>query len=175
MNAPVRPKTIHLDPVKEAQAVAALREALAVVDAEDETLLLDSIEGETDLYEAIDKLLVRMTETRANIVGLDVVIADLGVRKRRYEARVDRDRAVIEQAMTIAELPKLERPTATLSMSARAPSLRLEEEADIPAEFWKAGEPKLDRKALLAALKEGRAIPGVCLSNAAPSLSIRNA
>jgi hypothetical protein len=51
--------------------------------------------------------------------------------------------------------------------------LELIEEADIPAEFWKAGDPKLDRKALAEALKEGRSVPGVALSNQAPSLTVR--
>jgi hypothetical protein len=165
-----------LDPVKEAQAVAALIESLnALGEGADETLLLDTIEGETNLLEAVDRLLERMAQTRAQVAGLEIVINDLGVRKKRFEDRINADRALIEQALMIAELEKVERPTATLFLSRRAPKVEIAEEGDIPAEFWKPGEPKLDKKAVLEALKEGRPVPGACLSNAAPSLTVRTA
>lgn len=163
----------YLDPVREAQAVQALRESLAQL-GEDEALLLDTIEGQTGLFEAFDKLLLRMTENRAMIAGIGQVSEEIDERKRRFEKRLEADRALIEQAMMIAELDKVERPAATLSLAKRAPSLVVTTEADIPAEFWKAADPKLDRKALAAAIAEGRSIPGAELSNAAPSLTVRN-
>jgi len=158
---------------REAEAAKALRESLAALGETDPDLLLDMTEGETSLLECIDALLLRMSADKALVVGTEAVIGDLDARKRRVEKRIEFDRGLIEQAMAIAELPKIERPAATLSLASRAPSLRIESEADIPAEFWKAGAPKLERKALTDALKEGRAIPGAVLSNAAPSLTVR--
>lgn len=172
MNAPVA-KRDRLDPAKEAAAVARLRQSIAAVDPDDETLLLDSIEGETGFFEVVDALLRRMVANQAMITGLLCAAADLDERKARFERRVTTDRTLIEQAMMIAELEKIERPVATLSLSARAPKVVIETEADIPAEFWKASDPTLDKKALGAALKEGRTIPGAVLSNAAPSLQAR--
>lgn len=165
----------RLDPIKEAKAVAALRESLAATETpfDDEALILDTVEGETGLFEAIDALLARMAVNRAMVEGLGKVLADLDLRAARYEKRIDTDRALIEQALMIAELSKVERPAATLSLTNRAPKVEVQTEADIPAEFWKAGEPKLDKKALAAAIKDGRTVPGACLSNAAPSLTIR--
>jgi hypothetical protein len=166
----------HLDPVKEAQAVAALKESLRQLGADDDdALLLDSIEGETSLFEAIDKLLLKITEDVAMAKGADAAALAMTARAERFEKRAEASRALIEQALFIAELPKLERPAATLSLVNRPAKVEVAEEADIPAEFWKVGDPKLDKKALLAALKEGRAVPGACLSNAAPSLTIRTA
>ena len=165
---------MRLDPVKEAQAVAALRSSMEALAGEDEILLLDTIEGETGLLEAVDALLNRMTETRALIVGTEAVASELDVRKRRFEARLETDRALIEQALMIAELDKLERPTATLSLAKRQPRVEVQTESDVPARFWKAADPKLDKKALLDALKAGEAVPGACLSNAAPTLSVRS-
>lgn len=168
------PRSPHLDPVKEAQAVAALKESLRQVGADDDdALLLDSIEGETSLFEALDKLLLKITEDVAMAKGALDAAAALDARAERFGKRAEAHRALIEQALFIAELPKLERPTATLSLVNRPPKVEIAEEADIPAEFWKVGDPKLDKKSLLAALKEGRAVPGACLSNAAPSLTIR--
>lgn len=187
----------RIDPIKEAQAAAALRESIASVDADDEALLIDTIEGETGLFEAIDYLLARMAVARAGLAGIETVKAELDARKARYTKRLETDRALIEQAMSVADLTSIERPAATLSLSARAPSLRVETESDIPSRYWKAGEPSLDKKALLADLKarakaldalpsdpEARAaalaalpadIPGATLSNGAPSLTIRTA
>lgn len=164
--------TKRLDPVREAQAVAALRSSITALDADDQ-LLLDTIEGETALFEIIDALVLRMAETRGLAAGVDGMISTLQARKERLEKRAETDRALIEQALMIAELEKLERPGATLFLSRRAPKIEVQTEADIPAEFWEAQPPKLDRKALLAALKAGASVPGVCLSNAAPSLTVR--
>ena len=162
-----------LDPVREAQAVASLKSSIEAVAADDETLLLDMIEGETSFLEVIDKLLERMRDTEASLRGVTSVIQDLQERGVRYEKRIQTDRGLIEQALMLADLPKLERPTATLTLAARQPKVEIQTEAEIPSEFWKAAEPKLDKKALADALKAGRDVPGACLSNAAPSLTIR--
>lgn len=162
-----------IDPVREAEAVAKLRESIAQIDADDEALLLDTIEGETSFLEVIDALLTRMTEGRVMVAGLSSVADDLAARRARYERRIDADRALIEQALMIAELPKLERPTATLSLATRQPKVIIETEADIPATYWKQGAPTLDKKALGEALKAGASVPGACLSNAAPTLTAR--
>ena len=158
---------------REAEAAASLRASLAQLADGDEDLMLDMIEGETSLVECIDALLVRMASDRALVEGTARVVSDLEERARRVEKRISFDRTLIEQALATAEITKLERPVATLSLANRPAALRVESEADIPAEFWTTGAPKLDRKALSAALKEGRPIPGAVLSNAAPSLTIR--
>lgn len=185
-----------LDPTKEALAVRALLESLREMgEGDDEALLFDSIEGQTQLFEIIDGVLARMTDAEVMIEGIEAITKNLSGRKARYEQRIKRDRALIEQAMTIADLAKIERPAATLSLADRPPSLTVTEESEIPADYWRAGEPTLDRKALAAALKDREkalaALPddpearsaalvdlppeirGACLSNGAPSLSLR--
>lgn len=162
----------YLDPTREAQAAKALRESVSALDGDD-TLLADMIEGETGLFEIIDRLLQRISDNRAMVEGTVAEEARLYERRVRYEKRVASDRALIEQAMMIADLPKVERPSATLSLTTRAPSAVIDTEADIPAEFWKAGAPSLDKKALTAALKSGATVAGAHLTNAAPTLTIR--
>lgn len=185
----------RLNPLKEAQAAKSLRESLAALN-EDDALLIDMVEGETNLFETIDALLARMTLDQALITGIDVLIDDLDGRKARVKKRREADRALIEQALTIAEIESaVERPAGTLSLAKRAPTLVVENEADIPARFWKPAPPMLDKKALTEALRERlkaiqnlpddpeakaaalialpEAVPGATLSNAAPSLTIR--
>jgi len=186
-----------IDPNKEAAAVKALLESIAAVDAEDDQLVLDMIEGESRFLDLIDALLLRRAECLGHVEGLDSAIATLEARKARFKARAESAKALIEQALTLADLPKLERPAATLTMSARAPSLIVTEESAVPSRFWRTPDPVLDKKALTAALRERRKaieslpedpearaaalaaipedIPGVELSNAAPTLTIRSA
>lgn len=163
-----------LDPTKAANAAKALRESLIQMGAgDDEALVLDTIEGETSLFETLDAMLERINLDGAMLDAIDAAKGNLDARAQRVKRRVESYRAMIEQAMSIAELPKLERPVATLTLSARAPTLVVVEEADIPVSWWKPADPTLDKKGLLAALKDGQAIPGVALNNAAPSVTIR--
>lgn len=184
-----------INPIKEAAAAKSLRESLADLDGDD-ALLLDMIEGETNLLETIDAILDRMAGDEALVVGCEQVIDNLKARKARFETRIKSDRALIEQALMIAEIDtKVERPAGTLTLAKRPPVLVIETESDIPAHYWKAADPVLDKKAITDALKARRKaldslpddpdaraaalaalppeIPGVTLSNAAPSLSIR--
>jgi hypothetical protein len=116
----------RLDPIKEAAAVQALRESLAAMGAgDDEQLVLDTIEGETGLFEAIDKLLLRMADSQVMVCGVEAVVAALEERKARFMKRIETDRALIEQAMMVADLEKIERPTATLSLVRRPATRRL--------------------------------------------------
>jgi hypothetical protein len=173
--AAVQPKS-RLDPIKEAQAVASLKQTLDQLGGDgDDALLMDSIEGETSLLEAIDVLLLAISEASGLAKGANDAAQALAARAQRLEKRAEAARGLIEQALMIAEIDKLERPAATLSLVRRPPKLEVAEEADIPTEFWKLGDPKLDKKALLAALKEGGVVPGAYLSNCEPSLTIRTA
>jgi hypothetical protein len=191
MNAPTKARDF-LDPIKEAQAVAAMREAYGIGD-DDEDLLADVIEGQTSLHEVFDLILGRIRDAEIIVEGIEAVSADLDLRKRRAADGIKRDRSLIEQAMTIAELDKVVRPTATLSLRINQPTVTVIEEADIPADFFVRGDPKLDKKALnaavlahaaamqieddaerAAALAEAPEIKGVTLSNGAPSVTIRS-
>jgi hypothetical protein len=163
-----------LDPIKEAAAAKALRESMAAIAGDDADLIVDMIEGETSLFEALDGLLERSLDDRAHVKGLGDVIADLEARKRRFEKRIETSRALIEQALMIAEIEeKIERPIATIFLTRRAPSVVIDTEAEIPAKFWVTGDPKLDKKAIGAALKSGESVPGAALSNQAPTLTLR--
>jgi len=195
MNARAKPQ-VFLDPIKEAEAAKALREGVIALAGDDEDFLADMVEGETNLFEAIDGLLIGIANDTAMIMGLNSVMSNMDARKDRFEARIEQRRALIEQAMSIAEIPKVERAIATVSLGLRAPKVIITDEALIPADYWKPADPTLDKKALGDALK-ARAkaiealpqdrdardaaiaalppeIPGATLSNAAPSLTIRS-
>jgi hypothetical protein len=193
-----RPK-IQLDPIKAARAALDLKESIAAVAGEDDELLADMIEGETDLFEIIDRLIARRAENMALAAGAAKHIETMCGRRERFESLAEQDRTLITQALVIAELPSVRRPVATLSLSARAARLVIDDEAAIPSSFWKVGDPRLDKIALAEAVKASAAaraeaiaalpddprarddaiadlppeIPGAHLEAAPPSLTIR--
>jgi hypothetical protein len=159
------------DLARELEAVAILRASLA--DCEDDALVVDMIEGETSFLEAVDKLLEIIVEADALETGAKAAASAMNARADRFARRAERSRALLEQALTIADLKKVERPAATLLMAARAPRLIVSDESAIPSRFWEAPPPRLNKRGVAEALKAGEPVPGVSLSNAAPTLTVR--
>ena len=174
MNAEIKRPKSWIDPIREAEAVAALRESLASIEL-DEGEVADLIEGETALFEAIDKLLARITDAHLMLDGIKTAVERLQARKERFERVVETNRALIEQAMLIADVQKIDRPTHGLTLAKRPAKVEVIDEAAIPARFWVASDPKLDKRALGDALKAGDAVEGAAMVTPAPSLTIRSA
>lgn len=158
---------------RQMKAAIALKHSLRETLGDDDEAMRDMIEGETDLHEMIERVVLSMDEDAMLVTGLASRIDELNERKRRIENRIGSKRAMIEQAMVIGEVERLERPTFTLSLRKVPPKAEVSEESLIPAAYWEAQPPKLDKKALLAALKGGTQIPGATLSNGGIALQIR--
>ncbi|HEX5935617.1 MAG TPA: siphovirus Gp157 family protein, partial [Pseudorhizobium sp.] len=130
---------------------------------DDAELVADTLEGETNLLEAIDAALAEIDECEILIAGIDEKLKAFDARKKAQKDRAERIRALIEQALLMTEQPSLKLPAATISLTRRAAGLVITNESDIPARFWVEQErpaPKLDRKALADALKANEPIPG---------------
>jgi hypothetical protein len=144
--------------------------------AEDIQLVADSIEGETSLLEAMEAAMDEIDECDVIEIGLVEKIKAFDARKKQIGDRRDRLRALIEQAMVATDQKSLKLKTATLALASRPPQLVVSNDADIPGRFWVEQErpaPKLDKKALAAALKENEQIPGAALDNGTVSLTVR--
>jgi hypothetical protein len=139
---------------------------------EDTELMLLLAEGETTLLEAIDLLLEADLTDDALIQGLKASKDTLAVRLHRFQERKASRRAILEQALFLLERKSLERPTATLTLSDRAPTLVIEEEAQIPARFFDL-KPVLNRRLLKEALDAGDEIAGAKLSNGSVTITVR--
>lgn len=143
---------------------------------DDDELVADSIEGQTSIHEAIAAAIDEIDMLEVSIIGAAAKEAAIAEFRKAKERRVEFIRAAIEQAMLATEQEKLSLPTATVFISKRKPGLIVENEADIPSEFFitpEAPAPKLDRKALAGALSGGRSVPGATLDNGSVSLSVR--
>lgn len=157
---------------KEAEAVRLLMDVFKGDDDETREIV---IESETNFKEAVVAILASIDDDKALVAGIKDRLDDLGSRKSRVEKRSERKRAALEAAFMVAECGPIETPCGTVSLKKGTQQLRIVDESQIPAEFWVRGDPTLDRRALLAALKEegAESIPGATLSNAPMVLQIR--
>lgn len=166
----------------EMKAAEVIREQVRTLAGDDPDFIRDAIEGETNLREMIAAMVAADGEDAAVIDGLTAYEKALGERKERIKHRVEMRRALIASALEIAELPKLETATGTVSRKALAPKAVILNEADIPPRFFVVPPPKLDKAALTKALKERAEagpdsdlpeIPGATLSNGSQTIQIR--
>jgi hypothetical protein len=139
----------------------------------DEEMIHDAIEGQTNLLETIDAAVVRCNTLGSFEEAIDLHIKRLQDRKARFTKQKELIRAAIHTAMQQADLTSLERAQATVTIKKCPPKVEIIAEADVPAQFWKPSDPKLDKAALLKALKEKQQIAGVKLSDPQTTLEIR--
>ena len=156
------------------EAARALLLNIRDVVGDDEELIDTAVEGETDLKDVISAAVDRLDELNGHQESLDARIEALKARRNRFEGQAERIKAAIHVAMGQAELRKLELPQATIGVRAVPPKAEIIDESMIPSKFWKPSDPKLDRKAVLDALKAKEDVPGATLSNDSETISIRS-
>jgi hypothetical protein len=145
----------------------------ALREQDDPQLILDMIEGSTELHEAILVVHGEIQEDGILAEGLKAAIEGLQSRLARVEKSIETRRQIILSAMVKAEIGTIKSPTATLSVKETPRKTVISEEAEIPAKFWKPQDPVLDKKALGDALKAGEIVPGATLSNGGITLGVR--
>ena len=162
---------------RETEAARRLLSHLREQGVEDDAeLAADAIEGETNLHEAIATVIEQIDECEVHEIGLKAKEEAFANRRAAIVARKERLAAAIEQALIAAEQDKVTLPTATVFISKRKAKVIVQNEADIPSEFFVEQErpaPKLDKRALQSALSDGREVPGAILDNGTVSLTIR--
>ncbi len=158
---------------REAQAAKSLVANIRDAIGDDEDAKLDMIEGETSLKEVLEQAAQRLAVLKANGEAIKKARDDLAARAARFERQEELLRAAIVAALADAEIKKIELATATLSRANAPQKVVVTSEADIPADFWKRADPALDKRKLLAALKDGRPLPGAELSNGEETLQVR--
>jgi Gp157 protein len=135
--------------------------------------LNDTLEGLSELPAILAATLRSHLDDLALISALRARISDMHQRLGRIEARSEKKRGLVASVMERADIKKLTQPDFTASLREVPPGLVVIEEGKIPAAFWKPQPPKLDRKALLMALKAGEVVAGAVLGNGSTTLAVR--
>jgi hypothetical protein len=145
---------------REMEAATILKDQLKTIFGEqkedtisDSVLLLDMIEGETNLLETLDIVLRQIGLDQTNVAGIEQFEKALRARNDRVERRVETLRTMLVNALEILDQKRFERPLAALTLKAVPAKLQVTDEAAIPSQWWKPSDPTLDRKGLGEMLK----------------------
>ena len=139
----------------------------------DAETLADTLEGATDLPEALLAAAEQIGEYDIMLAGLTEYIAGLTARKSRLTRSKETLRTVILQAMDKADIETVTGPAMTLTARTTPAQPIIMTESDIPSRFFTSQPPTLDKKALGESLRNKEAIPGATLSNGGLSLAVR--
>jgi hypothetical protein len=167
------PKYPRPDPTTVRAQIDALRASHpSIWEEDDDALVADMLEAETELLVFLGALVNRMNEATAYAAGLDYLISSLVARRERFNGREEAIRALVFKMMTWAEVRKIELPQATLSIRTGQPKVIITDEAALPDHLVRVKrEPA---KTLIRELiDQGVDVPGAQLSNAEPFLSVR--
>lgn len=141
---------------------------------DDERGWLDTLEGETEAFELIRKLLDRIEADEGARDTLTEQMEARKLRRDRCDARIKAQREAILAVMECAGLDKLALPEATLSVRQVAASLKVNDPAAVPEEYT-IPAPKPNLEAIKAAFDpENDNLPNwLRVEPARPSLTVR--
>jgi len=139
----------------------------------DEQCLLDTLEGETEMYELLLAIEEMISEKEGEADYIKKRIEQFSIREKRIRSTIKTLKNVMLSAMDKAEIKTIKGPLATITMKSTARKLLIEDESEIPADYWIKQDPKLDKKKLLSDLKDKVLVQGANLDNGGISLQIR--
>ena len=142
-------------------------------DLDDQTLA-DTLEGATNLHEAIAALIRSALEDEDLVKALKERMSALRARLDRLDKRAAEKRRVACETMEAAQIRKLLEADFSASLRKGPPAVDIMDETTIPMEFLIPQPPKPDRRGILEALSGGRQVPGAALSTPRTSLSVRS-
>lgn len=160
--------------VREFSRFGELRRRLIEADPEiDDTTLFDTLDGATNLTEALGEVIRAALYEEALAEGLRARLADMKKRLERIENASARKREVSLGVMEDAGIEKIHAADFTASLRVSQLGVEVVNEAEIPEPYWIPQPPKLDRKGVLDALRTGTHVPGAAFTNAKVSIAIR--
>jgi len=138
----------------------------------DEQTLADTTEGLTNLHELLAAIVRGALDDEAMAEAIKVRMNDMRGRLDRCEARAQRLRHIVKNAMADAHIQKLTQPDFTASLRAGQPHVTITDEDLLPQVFIEQ-RPHILKREILDALKDGAEVTGAMLSNPEMVLSVR--
>lgn len=164
------------------QAMSAWQSARARLLADDPDLAHDEAAlaamlgpEEGDVRDVLSRLLTAAQRADVMAEGAKQMMDDLTARRDRFRRRSEAMRGTIFAIIDAIGERKMEFPHGTISLASGRPVLVITDEDAVPEFYTTVVENRtIDKRALLAALKDGEVIEGATLSNSLPTLTIRS-
>ncbi|PTJ29916.1 siphovirus Gp157 family protein [Staphylococcus simulans] len=139
----------------------------------DEKALVDTLESIEDAFEdKADGYQAVIKSLEADNVAIDEEIKRLRQRKTTNQNGIKHLKESLQEAMVRTDKIKFKTALHSYSIANNPPSLDIETEKYIPTEYWVSQAPKVNKKDLLADLKNGKEIKGVTVKQT-QSLRVR--
>lgn len=139
---------------------------LAELELSDE-VVRDTLEGLSgDLTAKATNIAAMCANWTALIVQMREAEARMSERRRKLEARAERVREYLLNAMLYAGIERIDSPQFAMAVKTNPPSVRIDDPRQIPAEYLRAPEPPSaapDKTRIRAALAAGEDVPGARL------------
>ena len=137
-----------------------LQELLENPDIPQEMILeaLNSIEG--DIFEKLENIVKLLRSLEADIKIIKEEKQRLQAKQSSLENRCVNIKAYLETSLKALGKDKVKSGLFTLSIGKNPTSVNVVDLKAIPEDYLKFKEPEVDKKAVLADLKQGREIPG---------------
>ncbi|MDO6634114.1 siphovirus Gp157 family protein [Bacillus thuringiensis] len=135
-----------------------------IEDGADPAAIQDTLQA---IEEAFDEkvqgaaLLVRNIDAQAEAIKVEE--KRLADRRKAFENNVKGIKEYLYQQMVAVDKRRIKGTLATVGIQKNPASLNIASDAVIPPEFMIPQEPKIDKKALLAAIKDGMQWDGITL------------
>ena len=121
----------------------------------DEQIILDSMESiDFELEEKADGYAKIIQSLKAQAEGLKAEIERLSARKSTVENNIKRLKTALEESMIALDKKKFKTDLFSFNVQKNAPSVKIVDEAKIPEQFLITQEPKVDKKGIIAWMKE---------------------
>lgn len=141
---------------------------------DDEETFLDTLDGETDVLDLLDREIEAEQNDRATVAAIKARMADLKARADRIDMRADAHRRAQLMIVKATGQRKIERPTATLSIRQGALSVAITDETAIPSQLCTVKTiTSPDKAAIRAQIEAGETVPGAELIRGDDTLSVR--
>ena len=123
----------------------------------DQKMIQDTMEGLDFEFEEKAEAYAKIIKTmEMDIAGLDTEIQRMTKKKATIKNNIDRLKRSLEGAMIATGKRKFKTPLFGFGIQKNPPSLNVLDESKIPEEFWIEQQPKLDKKAVIAYVKENK-------------------
>ena len=139
----------------------------------DDETLADTLEGATDLNEAISAIIRSALDDEAMAEALRVRMDDMRTRLERIRNAASNKRIAALDVMERVGLKKVTEADFTISLRPAPLGVIVTDEDAVPDAFKLPQPAKLDRRRLLEHLKHGEVITGAALTNQRNTLSVR--
>lgn len=127
----------------------------------DEQALADTLESINEALEDKADNYVRIIKTlEAQNEAIKTEVTRLQQRKTANDNGIKRLKESLKESMLVTGKTKFKTDLYSFNIRNNAPSVDIPDETAIPKTYWVKQDPKLDRKAVLQALKDGQKVRG---------------